>query len=273
MDRAREKVLLQLGNLIIPILCFALIGLSNLDFSTVFNSSAYPNLLNPAPITFAIWGPIFIFQGLFYVYQARDLLKPSDNKIEMPYVREVSVFFMLSWISTTLWYALWASGFVWPAVAAMYAYLLTSLGAYFRLGINKRERPLREHLFVTVAWSMLCGWVTVATIVNTTTGFVSLGFNPAPIGDAGWTILLLAVVLMIYLSVLVTRNDYVFAGVGLWATIGVIIERLDPLNTPQPEIVLVSTIGAIVLGIAVITRLLLQYRAGGLQTLKRIGKT
>jgi hypothetical protein len=272
VDKNREKVILQIGNLIVPILCFVFIGLSNLDFSTVFNSSAYPNLLNPAPITFAIWGPIFIFQGLFYFYQARDLFKPPEKKIDMPYVHEVSVFFMLSWISTTIWYALWASGFVWPAVAAMYTYLLTSLGAYLRLGINKRERPLREHLFVTVAWSMLCGWVTVATIVNTTTGFVSLGFNPAPIGEVGWTILLLAVVLVIYISALVTRNDYVFACVGLWAAIGVIVERLDPLNAPQPEIILVSTIGAIVLAIAIITRLLLQYRAGGLQTLKQIVK-
>jgi len=269
MDRNREKVILQIGNLIVPILCFAFIGLSNLDFSTVFNSSAYPNLINPAPITFAIWGPIFIFQGLFYFYQARDLFKPSENKIDMPYVHEVSVFFMLSWISTTVWYALWASGFVWPAIAAMYAYLLTSLGAYLRLGINKRERTLREHLFVTVAWSMLCGWVTVATIVNTTTGFVSLGFDPAPIGESGWSILILSVVLVIYLTVLFTRNDYVFTGVGLWATIGVFIERIDPLNAPQPEIVLVSALGAIVLSLVILLRFISQYRAGKIQIRRR----
>lgn len=269
MDQTKKKTLLQIGNLITPIACFLVIGLSNLDFSTVFNSSAYPNLINPAPITFAIWGPIFIFQGLFYIYQARDLFKSSENKIDMPYVHEASIFFMLSWISTTLWYILWASGFVWPAVAAMYAYLLTSLGGYFRLGINKRERALKEHLFVTVAWSMLAGWVTVATIVNTTTGFVSLGFNPSPIGEIGWSILILGVVLLIYLTVLVTRNDYVFVGVGLWATIGVFIERMDPSNAPQLEIAIVSGIGAIILVLAITTRFVKQYRRGGIQTLRR----
>ncbi|MBN2228103.1 MAG: hypothetical protein JW779_00820 [Candidatus Thorarchaeota archaeon] len=269
MDRDRQKLLLQIGNLITPIACFLVIGLSNLDFSTVFNSSTYPNLINPAPVTFAIWGPIFIFQGLFYVYQARDLFKSSENKIDMPYVHEVSVFFMLSWISTTLWYYLWASGFVWPAIAAMYAYLLTSLAGYFRLKINKRERPLREHLFVTVAWSMLAGWVTVAAIVNTTTGFVSIGFNPAPLGEAGWSILILAVVLIIYLTVLFTRNDYIFTGVGLWAIIGVFLERIDSTNTPQPEIVLVAAIGAIVLSVVILLRLIMQYRNGGLQIIRQ----
>jgi hypothetical protein len=187
----------------------------------------------------------------------------------MPYVHDVSVFFMLSWISTTIWYLLWGNGYVWPAVAAMYAYLLTSLGAYLRLGINKRERTLKEHLFVTVAWSMLMGWVTVAAIVNTTTGFVSLGFNPAPIGEAGWSILILAVVLIVYLLVLFTRNDYVFAGVGLWATLGILIERSDPVNSPQPEIVLVSSIAVILLVLIIIIRLSIQYRNGDLQTLRR----
>ncbi len=269
MDLSRRKLLLQLGNVIVPIVCFVVIGLSNLDFSTVFSSSSYPNLINPAPITFAIWGPIFIFQGLFYFYQARDLFKSPETKIDMPYVHEVSVFFMLSWISTTIWYILWASGYVWPAIAAMYAYLLTSLAAYFRLGINKRERSLREHLFLTVAWSMLAGWVTVATVVNTTTGFVAIGFNPSPIGETGWSILILAVVLVIYLSVLVTRNDYVFTGVGLWAVIGVFIERIDPINAPQPEIALVSAMGAIVLALAISIRFIMQYKAGEIQTLRR----
>ena len=268
MDEVRKKTLLQIGNLITPIVCFIVIGLSNLDFSTVFNSSAYPNLINPAPITFAIWGPIFIFQGLFYVYQARDLFKSPENKIEMPYVHEVSIFFMLSWISTSIWYILWASGFVWPAVAAMYAYLLTSLAGYLRLGINKRERPLREHLFVTVAWSMLVGWVTVAAIVNTTTGFVSIGFNPAPLGEAGWSVLILAVILIVYLAVLATRNDYVFASVGLWATIGVFLERINPSNAPQPEIVLVSALGAVVLALAIIIRFIMQYRVGEILILR-----
>lgn len=273
MDQARKKLLLQIGNLITPIACFLVIGLSNLDFSTVFNSSSYPNLINPAPITFAIWGPIFIFQGLFYVYQARDLFKSSENKIDMPYVHEVSIFFMLSWISTTIWYILWASGFVWPAIAAMYAYLLSSLGAYLRLGINKRERPLREHLFVTVAWSMLAGWVTVATIVNTTTGFVSLGFNPAPIGEVGWTILLLAVVLIVYLTVLLTRNDYVFTSVGLWAVLGVLIESMDPLNTPQPWIALVCAFGMTILVTAMGIKSFLQQEAREPQPLMQSEKT
>jgi hypothetical protein len=253
-----KKTALQIGNIITPLACFVVLGVTALDFGDVFSDSGYSNLINPAPWTFAIWGPIFIFQFSFWAYQARDLLKKKEEKIDMPYVHEVSVFFMLSWISTTAWYLLWGSGYVLPSVLAMYAYLLTSLGAYIGVGANLKQRPRKEYLSVVVPWSMLTGWITVAAIVNTTTGLVSLGFNPAPIGEAGWTIIVLAVALVIYLLVLFRRNDYVFAGVGLWALIGVLGERLNPSNPPQPSLVLVAIIGIAVLAGAMLIRLYIQ---------------
>jgi hypothetical protein len=263
VEELSKKTLLQIGNLLTPIICALAIGISGLDFSsTVISDTGYPKILNPAAFTFAIWGPIFIFQFMFYFYQARDLFKSRENKIEMPYVHEVSVFFMLSWISTTGWYILWGLGLVWPAIGAMFAYLLTSLGAYLRLGINLRTRSLKEHLFVTVAWSLLAGWVTVAAIVNTTTGFVYSGFDPGIIGETGWTSIVLLMALGIYLLVLVRRNDFVFAGVGLWAIVGVIADLLDPVNTPQPVVTLVAILGAGILSVAMIAWFHFQNRRG-----------
>ncbi|MEM2143572.1 MAG: hypothetical protein QXQ81_09985, partial [Candidatus Thorarchaeota archaeon] len=162
----------------------------------------------------------------------------------------------------SLWYMLWASGMVWPAIAAMYAYLLTTLGAYLGLGINLRGRPIRDHIFVTVGWSMLTGWVTVATIVNTTTGLALSGFEPGPLGEAGWAAIFLVIVLGIYLTVLYTRNDYVFTGVGAWAVLGILIERLNPVNPTQPLVVLVAAAGLVVVIGAVIFRVVRQQRTG-----------
>ncbi|MDF1538451.1 MAG: hypothetical protein P1Q69_06075, partial [Candidatus Thorarchaeota archaeon] len=186
MDSAREKSLLQIINLLSPVIALAIIAIPRADSTSVFSDTG-TKILSPAAFTFAIWGPIFIFQGLFYFYQARDILKKPEAKIDMPYVHEVSVFFLLSWVSTAFWYVLWGSGYTWPGVAAMFLYLLTSLGAYLRLGINKRDRSIREHLFVTVGWSMLAGWITVAAIVNTSTALVLSGFDTAPLGEVGWT--------------------------------------------------------------------------------------
>ncbi|MBD3408105.1 MAG: hypothetical protein GF411_18435 [Candidatus Lokiarchaeota archaeon] len=270
MDKKREKRILQILNILTPILCGVFIALLNVDFVGSLTDEAYSKLLSPAPFTFAIWGPIFIFQALFYFYQARDILKPPEEQIEMPYVHEVSVFFFLSWASTTAWYALWSLGYIWPAIGAMFAYLITSLGAYLRLGINKRDRPLKEHLFVTVAWSMLSAWVTVAAIVNTTTGLVSIGFDSGPLGESGWTVLVLLMTLIIYISVLVTRNDFIFTGVGLWAIIGIIGERLSPASTPAPDVTAVAILGALILAVLMLIWLIYLHKKESIQIIQKL---
>jgi len=251
MDMDKQKRLLQVLNLLSPFIAGLIIIFSGVDSSAAFADSG-DKILSPAGFTFAIWGPIFIFQGLFYFYQARDIFKPASERIDMPYVQEVGVFFMLSWVSTSLWLVLWGSGLVWPGIAAMFAYLVTSLGAYMRLGINKRKRTLREHIFVTVSWSMLCGWVTVAAIVNTTSGLVLSGFDTGVIGEVWWTILVLLIALLIYLLVLITRNDFIFTGVGVWALIGTAASLLNPLKPPQPEVTIVAFLGIVILLVAIV---------------------
>ncbi|TFG12339.1 hypothetical protein EU537_09805 [Candidatus Thorarchaeota archaeon] len=269
MEKQKKKMVLQITNLLTPIFATLLISFSGVDAMNVFQDTA-TKILSPAGFTFAIWGPIFLFQALFYFYQARDIFKPFEEKISMPYVHDVNVFFLLSWLSTAAWYILWGGGYVWPGVAAMFAYLLTSLGAYLRLGINLRERSLREHIFVTVGWSMLCGWITVAAIVNTSSALVLSGFSAAPIGEVGWTIIVLVIALVIYLLVLFTRNDFVFSSVGVWALIGVLASLLSPLTTFYFEIVLVTALGIIILALSMIFWVTYKIRKGDFFILKKI---
>jgi hypothetical protein len=273
MNMDERKRILQLGNLFVPILCIittTILSSGVNAFNSFNDSSKYPKLLSPAPFTFAIWGPIFVFIGLFYFYQARDIFKPIDKRIEMPYVHDVSVFFMLSTISTTSWYILWFKNLVWPSVIAMWAYFTFNLIAYMRLGINLRDRSLRDHLFITTGWSMLTAWVTVATIVNTTTGLVASGFNPAPLGEVGWTIIVLLGILLIYVMVLLTRNDFIFAGVGLWAVIGVYAARVDPSNLQVPEVAFVSLLGVFVLSGIMLLCLVSQIKKKGVTPFNKI---
>jgi hypothetical protein len=272
MEKFQQRRILQLGNLLIPWLSGLAIFVSSLgagDFTNVFTDDDFPKLFSPAPITFAIWGPIFFFLALFYIYQSRGILD-KEERPDLEFVHEVSIFFILSTIATTAWYVLWALRFVWPAAIAMVLYLVTILGAYLRLKINKKDRPLKEYVYVTIGWSLYAGWITAATFVNVTTAVVSSGVDPAPLGEANWTIIVLLIALVIYLMVLITRNDYIFAGVGLWAIIGIIIERTNPAFPPQPEIVLISIIGAVVLSVSILIWAVVQFRRGNLTILSKL---
>jgi benzodiazapine receptor len=216
------------------------------SWENTFIEPSLPKLLTPAPITFAIWGPIFILMAAFYVYQARDLLPGRDN-IEMPYVTQVSVFFFLSSVLTSLWYVAWARRMILVSIVMMILYLATLLAAYFRLGINMFPRSRRERLIVTAGWSMYTGWVTVAALVNITTGLVYFGFDNLPLSEIQWTLGASMVAVIVYLMFLFKREDYVFAGVGAWAFIGLCITHLDPSPPSNQAVLITSLVGTAII--------------------------
>ncbi|MBD3157651.1 MAG: hypothetical protein GF309_02575 [Candidatus Lokiarchaeota archaeon] len=249
MERLQQKRVLQILNLLAPFIAGAIamiFGGSSGNWEDVFVDDSLTKLLSPAPITFAIWGPIFFLLGLFYFYQARDLI-PGKKEIEMPFIRQVSVFFLLSSVMATVWFVTWAAGMIWASVASMIVYLITILVAYFRLGVNLDERTRKERLFITSGWSMYAGWITVATLVNSTTGLVYTGFENLPFTELQWTIGLGILALVVYLVFLLFRKDYIFAGVGIWAFIGLSITHASPASPSNLTVFVISIAGAVVI--------------------------
>jgi len=251
-----EKRVLQILNLLAPFIAGAItlvIDNGSESWEDVFVDESLTKLLTPAPITFAIWGPIFILIGLFYVYQARDLL-PGREEIEMPFVHQVGLFFLFSTILSTVWFVTWAKRMIWLSIASMILYLFTILAAYFRLGINVLNRTRRERLFVTAGWSMYAGWVTVAALVNITTGLVYYGFDNLPFTELQWTVAASIVTVVVYVLFLFFRRDYIFAGVGAWALLGLSITHLDPAPSSNFIVLITSAVGAGVILLSMIIK-------------------
>jgi len=256
MNKNKKKLILQIANILTPILVFIVISLLSFfqaDFAQPFTSEATESLIDPIGFAFAIWGPIFFFLAIFYFYQARDIFKSAENKIDMPYVHQVSVFFILSVIMPTLWYIFWAYQIIWLSTLFMILYLISLLMAYLRLNINLVERPKVEKIAIVVPWSMHTAWVTAATIISIKTFLMSINFNNPPLlfSDTYWAVIVLLITLGIYSAVLLTRKDYIYAGVGIWVLFGILIKRLttSPLAI---EIMIISIIGIIVLVIAIL---------------------
>jgi len=250
------KRVLQALNLLAPFISWGIIqvfSLSTGSWEDVFIEEDFTKLLTPAPITFAIWGPIFLLLGFFYIYQARDLL-PGKEEIEMPFIHQVSFFFLLSTIMATVWYVTWASRMIWISVASMYIYLGSILAAYFRLDINLENRPRRERLYVTAGWSMYAGWVTVATLVTTTTGLLYTGFENLPFTELQWTLSVSIIAILVYLYFLFKRKDNIFAAVGVWSLIGVSLTHFDPVPPSETLILITSIAGAVILAVFIVYR-------------------
>ncbi|MFO7795914.1 MAG: hypothetical protein ACQERB_05085 [Promethearchaeati archaeon] len=253
---SKKTRILQIANILIPIICFAILGVLSIgqgNFTDIFESGGAESLIDPIDFTFAIWGPIFLFLIIFLIYQARGILKSSEERSEMEFVDQISIYFILSTIMTSLWYIFWIYQIIWLSTLSMILYLVSLVIGYLRLKINLIERSNIEKVVIYIPWSMYTAWITAATIVSITTFFESIGFNNPVflISDAYWAIIVLLVALGIYIGVLLTRNDYIFAGVGIWVLLGILFQRLI---SPEfvIEVVITSIIGIIVLCVAII---------------------
>ncbi|MFX0023560.1 MAG: hypothetical protein ACFE9S_14635 [Candidatus Hermodarchaeota archaeon] len=187
-------------------------------------SDAIPNLFVPAGITFSIWTFIYIFLGLFSVYQIRDINK--KDKIEMKFLDDIGYFFIIGSLANILWIIVWHYQLVPISLIFMIILLISLLLIYVKLNIGKSKVPRIEKIAVHIPFSIYLGWITVATIANGTAVFVVLGVEGFGLMAEIFTILVIAVAVIITYAMLLLRKDYAYSIVIVWALLGIFIKQI-----------------------------------------------
>ncbi len=254
MSNLKNKRVLQVANLTIFIATVIVNMLANLipigGKNTGELSDALPNLFVPAGITFSIWGVIYVLLGLFSLYQARDLFK--EEKIEMPYLDKIGWFFVLGNAANIVWIFLWHYQLVPLSLIAMIVLFLALLIIYLRLDIARSDVPRNEKIAIQWTISVYLGWITIATIANVTGVLVYLNWDGFGISESIWTILIISVAVIITLGILLTRKDILYALVPIWASLGIVIKRIDPSLEPELGIVITSIVGIVVISLGIL---------------------
>jgi len=246
-----KKELLQILNLIgfiaTVIVNFLAVLLPIGGNTTQELSDALPNLFVPAGITFSIWSVIYIFLGLFSVYQIRDIFK--KDKIEMKYLDDIGYFFIIASIANVIWIFLWHYKLVPLSLSFMIVLLLSLIIIYLNLNIGKSEVSKIEKIAVHVPFSIYLGWITVATIANVTAEIVDVGLNVYGLPVAVFfdllpvvlTVVVIIVAVLITFGMLYLRKDYAYSFVIVWALLGIFIKQIAS-NLTVGITALVSTI-------------------------------
>jgi hypothetical protein len=248
--------IVQLGNIIAVILTIIVNGLANLlpigGKNTGELSDNIPNLFVPSGITFTIWGVIYVLIILFAIYLAKDLFK--KEKTSKWFLEKISFFFILASLANIIWIFLWHYEQIVLSLLAMILLFASLLIIYLRLNIGIEKISMKEKLFVHVPISVYIGWITVATIANVTAVLVTIGWDGFGISEQIWTILVIIVAAIITLLILVTRRDYAYSAVIIWALLGIYIKRSadDPVYGIQAGIANIAVIAIIVVIIIVV---------------------
>lgn len=188
-------------------------------------SDAIPNLFVPAGITFSIWSIIYIFLGLFSIYQMRDIFK--SDKIEMKYLESIGYFFIIGSLANVIWIIVWHYKLVPLSLIFMIILLVSLLLIYTRLNIGKSDVSKMEKIAVHIPFSLYLGWITVATIANVTAVLVVLGVSSFGLLAELLTIIVIIVAVLITFAMLLLRKDFIYSFVVVWALLGILIKQLN----------------------------------------------
>ena len=169
----------------------------------------------PAGYVFSIWGLIYLGLIAYAIFQAL----PAQR--ENPRLRSIGGLFALASVANIVWIFLWHYE-VFPATLAVMLVLLGSLVAiYLRLGTGLTQVSRAETWMVRVPFSVYLGWITVATVANATQLLYFLGWNGGALGPEIWTVIMLAVAVVLAWLVALTRRDVAYLLVLVWAFIGI----------------------------------------------------
>jgi benzodiazapine receptor len=243
MSGFRKAVLLQSLNIVALALTITVNALASTfalnGRTTAQVSDLYPALVTPAGYVFSIWGIIYTLLLVFVIFQAL----PSQR--EKPFLGKISAFFVLSSILNVSWLLLWHYDQIVLSVVLMFALLATLIAVYLRLNVGKAAVSWKEKVCVHLPFSVYLGWITVASIANVAAALVSVQWDGFGLASDLWSVLVIVVALLITLAVAVTRKDFAYGLVLIWALVGIAVKQ-----SAYPNIVLAAEISAIIIAIA-----------------------
>ena len=211
-------------------------------------SDSYPNLFAPAGLTFAIWGLIYLLLAAYTLYQL-GLFRGKDKKEYDVLLRKTGIVFSVSSLVNTAWIFSWHYKII-PLSMVLMAILLICLIDIMHI-INAQELSSREKFFIRLPFSVYFGWITVATIANATTLLVSLGWNGFGLSQSLWTIIVLAVGMVIGVLTTIRLKDIAYGLVLIWAYTGILIKHTSSSGFANQYMDVVITVAICLLAFVV----------------------
>jgi len=182
-------------------------------------SDQYPVLITPAGYVFSIWGLIYLLLAGFVIYQA------LPGNADRQSIQRIGPLFILTCIFNCSWIFAWHYELLPLSVLIMLALLGTLIVIY--TGIRQVQGPttLGERLFVYLPFSVYLGWISVATIVNITVLLYDLEWDGFGLGATTWTLIGIAVTVVLAALIGYRFSDAAFMLVFVWALVGIGVKQ------------------------------------------------
>ena len=254
MDDIESLKGLKILNAITFLLMIAVNALANFlplnGVTTGEVAKAYPNLFTPIEFTFLIWGLIYLFLALFILYQF-GLFKDENSKRE-ELIKEIGFTFAFSSIINAAWVVVWHYGLIPVSVLFMITLLISLISINSKL--SAQEFSDKDKIFIKLPFSIYFAWITIAVIANIVILLASLGFNGFGISTQIWTVIVLALGLIICAAVTTKNRDAAYGLTAIWAYAGILYKHIsaDGFNGQYRAVVITAIVSLVLLLISVL---------------------
>ncbi|MDO5435006.1 MAG: tryptophan-rich sensory protein [Clostridia bacterium] len=220
-------------------------------------TEAYPNLFTPAPVTFAIWGLIYVLMAVFVIYQWEVF---DSGRFSAGVREDIGLWFAVSCALNIAWIFLWHDRLIGPSVLCIALLLISLIMIQGRLGNANGGFMLR--MAARTGFSVYYGWIIAATIANISVWLTSIGWNGWGLPADFWTSLVLLVGAGIAFSVVVFGKNGIAGLAVMWAYAGILYKHLSPAwyNGAHPFVIGAGFLGEVIILTAIVLPLFTSVR-------------
>lgn len=193
-------------------------------------SALYPNLFVPDGFTFSIWSVIYLWLLLFVIVSTFGLLSSKASPTQREAAALLSPLFIISGLVNVCWILAWHYLQVALSLLLMLALLALLLLQFQRIQKATPTATASIRWLLFAPFVIYFGWISVATIANTTALLVHVGWQGSPLGPAIWSAVMMSVAGVLAIFVGSILRQPLYAAVVVWAMLG--IYRAQQTTTP-----------------------------------------
>jgi len=225
------------------------------DVDTAEMSNLHPTLFTPAPITFFIWGPIYLLLLIFCIYHIITAFKYPDTHSANENTYRMGELFILANLTTAAWLYCWTHSGLRVSLCLIGFQFVLLMAVHMRLHIYDRKASAASKIFTQLPLSIWLAWICVATIANAAVYLSAIGWSGMGLNTVQWTEIMIGLAVLTGICFVLGRRNIFFGLVVLWALYGIILERTKGGTADYPDIVHVTEAGFVLTAAACLIQL------------------
>ncbi len=195
-------------------------------------------LITPANYAFIIWGVIYLGLIAYAVYQFH-----PERRTD-PQIQRVNQWLIIACVAQVIWIFLFTFQWFAASILAMLIILGSLIQIYLILDIGRSRTSRQRRWMAHIPFSLYLGWIAVATIVNIAATLYAAGWGGWGVSPVAWTVVMIAVSVILGAVMLGQRRDVTFGLVLIWA-LGAIAQR----HSDQPALWMTALAGMAILAL------------------------